>query len=208
MGVARDERARLTELFTEVGPDAPTLCEGWTTRDLAAHLVVRERRLDAAAGIVVKPLAGYAQRVQRGYADKPWADLIDLVRGGPPWFSPMAIGPIDELANSAEFFVHHEDVRRAAAGWTPREPDPQRDENLWKTLSRMARLAFRSSPVGVVLRRSSGDEVAAKRGPDTVTVTGEPGELLMFAFGRDEAKVGFEGDQPAIARVKGLSRGL
>jgi uncharacterized protein (TIGR03085 family) len=208
MGVARDERARLTELFTEVGPDAPTLCAGWTTRDLAAHLVVRERRLDAAAGIVVKPLAGYAKRVQRGYAAKPWSDLVDLVRSGPPRFSPMAIGPVDELANSAEFFVHHEDVRRAEPGWTPREPDPRRDENLWKTLSRMARLSFRSSPIGVVLRRPSGEEIAAKRGPDTVTITGEPGELLLFAFGRDEAELAFEGDQAAIARVKGLSRGL
>lgn len=208
MGVARDERARLSELFTAVGPDAPTLCEGWQTRDLAAHLVVRERRLDAAAGIVVKPLAGYAERVQRGYADKPWPELVDLVRNGPPWYSPMALGPVDELANGAEFFVHHEDVRRAEPGWTPREPDPERDENLWKTVSRMGRLAFRSSPVGVVLRRPSGAEVAAKRGPDTVTITGEPGELLLFAFGRDQAKLDFEGDQAAIARVQGLSRGL
>ena len=37
------ERAQVCLRFDELGPDAPTLCEGWTTFDLAAHLVVRER---------------------------------------------------------------------------------------------------------------------------------------------------------------------
>ncbi|TDP97266.1 TIGR03085 family metal-binding protein [Labedaea rhizosphaerae] len=208
MGLARDERARLADLFTEVGPDAPTLCEGWRTKDLAAHLVIRERRPDTAVGIVVKPLAGYTERVLREYAAKPFPQLVELVRTGPPRLSPTSIGAVDELVNGAEFFVHHEDVRRGAPGWTPREPDPARDDTLWRVLSRMAKLSFRSSPVGIALHRPSGEEIAAKRGPDTVTVTGEPGELVMFAFGRDEAKLDFEGDQAAIARVQGLKRGI
>ena len=112
--------------------------------------------------------------------------------------------------NGTEFFVHLEDVRRAEPGWTPREPDAGRDEQLWKTLGRMGRLSFRSSPVGVVLRRAGtgGAEITAKRGPDTVTLTGEPGELLLFAFGRDAAEIDFDGEQSAIARVRGLKRGL
>ena len=56
---AQTERAALCELFAEVGPDAHTLCGEWTTRDLAAHLVVRERRPDAAIGIIVSKAAGY-----------------------------------------------------------------------------------------------------------------------------------------------------
>ena len=47
---ARAERASLCDLLAEVGPDAPTLCEGWTTALLAAHLVVRERRPDGGPG--------------------------------------------------------------------------------------------------------------------------------------------------------------
>src|SRR5690349_13654553 len=97
MGVAKDERNALCDLFTEVGPDAPTLCEGWLTRDLAAHLVLRERRMDAAPGILIKPLAGYTRRVQDGYAARPWAGLVDLVRSGPPRYSPTVIGAVDEL---------------------------------------------------------------------------------------------------------------
>ena len=44
MTYAQDERAALAALLHETGPDGPTLCEGWQTRDLVAHLVLRERR--------------------------------------------------------------------------------------------------------------------------------------------------------------------
>ena len=48
--LAARERARLADLLDEVGPDAPTCCEGWTTAHLAAHLVVRDGRPDALPG--------------------------------------------------------------------------------------------------------------------------------------------------------------
>ena len=86
---AQQERRALAELFARVGPDAPTLCEGWTTADLAAHLVVRERRPDAGPGIVVPMLAGYTDKVQRGVRDgHTWTQLVDKVRSGPPFPSP------------------------------------------------------------------------------------------------------------------------
>ncbi|MPZ81466.1 MAG: TIGR03085 family protein [Actinophytocola sp.] len=208
MAVSTDERAALCDLFTELGPDEPTLCTGWQTRDLAAHLVVRERRLDAAPGILLTPLAGYTKRVQDGYARKPWAELVDLVRQGPPVFSPIRIPAVDRLVNSVELFVHHEDVRRARPGWKPRDPDPERDAVTWAGVSRAGRMTLRRSPVGLVLRRPDGKETVVKRGPNTVLITGEPGELLLFAFGRDEVRLDFEGEQTAVARVKGLTRSL
>ncbi|GLZ40144.1 TIGR03085 family metal-binding protein [Actinokineospora sp. NBRC 105648] len=208
MGVAKDERAQLSNLFTEVGPDAPTLCEGWATRDLAAHLVVRERRLDAAPGILVKALAGYAERVRAGYAAKPWAELVELVRTGPSGLSPFRIGVVDELVNTTEFFIHHEDVRRAEPGWEPRPADAERDSALWTGLTRTAKLHFRKSPVGVVLRTPDGRSVTARPGTTPVTIVGEPGELLLDAFGRSQARVEFEGSADAVAAVRALSRGL
>jgi uncharacterized protein (TIGR03085 family) len=209
MGIAKAERAALSDLFTELGPDVPTLCDGWRTRDLAAHLAVRDRRPDAAPGILIKPLAFYTQRIQDGYARKPWAELVDLVRSGPPVYSPATIGAVDEMINAVEFFVHHEDVRRAQPGWEPRPPDADRDAAVWSALSRGARMMLRRSPVGVVLRRSDGGlEVTAKRGPNTVIVSGAPGELLLFAFGRDETRLEFDGEQSSIGVVRGLTRGL
>ncbi len=208
MGVASEERRLICEAFEDLGPDAPTLCEGWNARDLAAHLAVRERRLDASPGIMIKAFAPHTQRVQDSYAAKPWPKLVDLVRSGPPKLSPFGIPGFDELANTVEMFVHLEDLRRAQPDWEPRAPEPVRDAALWKQLSRSSKLTFRNSPVGVVLRRPNGSEVAAKRGPNTVTITGEPGELVLFLSGRDQVRLEFDGDQAAVARVQGLNRGI
>lgn len=208
MGIAAAERQALSDLFTEVGPDAPTLCGGWRARDLAAHLAVRDRRPDAAAGIMIGPLAGYTRRVQDSYAAKPWDELIALVRTGPPARSPFSLPGLADAVNGAEFFVHHEDVRRGGEGWEPRPPDAGRDTALWTTLGRFGRLAYRRSPVGVVLRRPDGAEVTAKRGPNQVAVIGEPGELLLHAFGRSAVRVEHEGDQSSVAVVEGLDRSL
>src|SRR3984885_11316027 len=108
MTAAQRERSALVDTFRQVGPDVPTLCEGWTARDLAAHLVVRERRLDASPGIMLKALAGHTQRVQDASPPKPWPQLIDLIRTGPPTLSLFGIPGVDELANGTEYFVHHE----------------------------------------------------------------------------------------------------
>jgi uncharacterized protein (TIGR03085 family) len=206
MGVAADERAALCDLFDQLGPTAPTLCGGWQSRDLAAHLALRDRRPDAAPGILIKPLAGYTARVQGELAKKPWDDLVRLVRTGPPNWSPFNLPGLAEIVNGPEYYVHHEDLRRGQPGWEPRPPSPSRDTMLWSALGRVGRLGFRRSPVGVVLRRPDGAEVTAKRGPTMVAVIGEPGELLLYAFGRTEVNVTYDGDQHAIGVVQGLNR--
>ncbi|TVT14448.1 TIGR03085 family protein [Amycolatopsis rhizosphaerae] len=208
MGVAADERRALSVLFEEVGPDAPTLCEGWRTRDLAAHLVVREHRPDAALGILLPPLASHLRRVQDGYAAEPWDRLVARVRSGPARFWPTSIPAVDELANTAEFLVHHEDVRRAQPGWEPRAADTARDAAAWKTARGLAKVTLRKSPVGVILRTEDGRTAPAKAGPDAVTLTGTPVELLLFLFGREEVRISFEGSASAIEKVKALKRGF
>lgn len=207
MGIAAQERQALCDLFTEVGPAAPTLCGGWQTKDLAAHLVVRERRPEAA-GILLKPLADRLARIQQDYAAKPWPDLVQQVRSGPPWYWPTRIGRLDELTNTAEFFIHHEDVRRAKPGWEPREPDKRRDAALWQIVSRMGKLLLRSSPVGIQLRTPYGRQTTAKHAANPVTIIGEPGELLLYAYGRDESRLDFDGDPTAVDTVQSISRGL
>jgi uncharacterized protein (TIGR03085 family) len=206
MGIAIDERRALSDLFDALGPDVPTLCDGWTARDLAAHLVLRDRRPDAAAGIAIKPLAARTERIQGTIAARPWAELVDQVRTGPPAWSPFRLPGLADLVNGAEYFVHHEDVRRGQPDWQPRPPDARRDDAVWRAVRMTGRLAYRRSPVGVVLRRPDGQELAAHRGPDTVAVVGEPGELLLHMFGRDAVRVSFDGDQRSIAIVQGLDR--
>jgi uncharacterized protein (TIGR03085 family) len=208
MGIAKDERLALSALFDELGPDQPTLCEGWQTRDLAAHLVVREHRLDAAPGIMIPAFAGHTQRVQDGYAKRPWGELVEMVRTGPPRFWPASIGPLDELTNTAEFLVHHEDVRRAQPDWEPRPADPTRDAATWKAATQGGRLNFRKSPVGVILRMPDGREARVKTGPAPVAVVGAPMDLLLYAFGRDAVNVTFDGPESAVKSLQTAARGL
>ncbi len=198
--VARQERQELCDLLLEVGPDAPTLCAGWMTRDLAAHLVVRESRPDAAVGILVKPLAGYADSVQAKVAMRPWPELVRDVRTGPPLLSVFRLPGAQGLADPFEFAVHHEDVRRARPGWVPRELPTGEQDLLWQRLARAGRLLARKSPVGVALRRSdTGEMIIAKAGTPSVTLVGEPLELVLRLYGRSECLVDVEGPEGAVA---------
>lgn len=199
---AKRERLLLADLLETAGPEAPTLCEGWQARDLAAHVVVRERRPDAAGGALIKQLAPRLDKVMTEFAAKPYEELIQLIRTGPPRFSPFQLKQVDEVANTVEFYVHTEDVRRAQPDWTPRELDPVFQDTLWSRLERTARMVGRKAPTGVVLRRPDGQTAVAHRGTPVVTVTGEPSELLLFVYGRQSAaKVELDGDENAIAKL-------
>lgn len=206
---AQRERLLLADLLEQAGPDGPTLCEGWSTRDLAAHVVVRERRGDAAVGQFVPRLADRLDRVRKEYARKPYEELIQLIRTGPPRLSPFSIKQVDEASNTVEFYIHAEDVRRAVPDWTPRAIDPVFADTLWARLERAARLAGRKSPVGLVLRRPNGQTAVAHKGSPVVTVTGEPSELTLFAFGRqDAAEVEVDGDKDAVAKLYAAKLGI
>jgi uncharacterized protein (TIGR03085 family) len=209
---ARTERHRLAALLEEAGPQAPTLCEGWTTADLAAHLVLREHRMDAATGISVPALSGWTAKVQDRYARRPYPWLLSKFRGGPPLLSPFSLPGADEGANTVEYFVHAEDVRRASPDWRPDQneaggaadgPAEGLAEALWRRLTPLVRWdTARKAPVGLVLRRPDGQTIVARRGAPVVTVVGEPGELLLFAFGRGaHARVRAEGAPDAVARL-------
>lgn len=206
MGMAADERRALSDLFDELGPDAPTLCTGWLAKDLAAHLVLRDRRPDAAAGIQFKPFAARTERVQNGIAARPWAEVVRLVRTGPPAWSPFRLPALGDLANGGEYFVHHEDLRRAQPDWEPRPADQERDAALWRTVRLLGRISFRRSPVGIVLQRNEDERVIVNKGPKPVTIAGEPGELVLYAFGRTAVRLSFNGDDESVRIVQGLDR--
>jgi uncharacterized protein (TIGR03085 family) len=207
MTAAQRERSALVETMRGAGPDAPTLCGEWKTRDLAAHLVVRERRLDATAGVLVPFLAGYTEKVQRQVTQSTdWDGLLDKVASGPPLYSPFKV--LDPVANLGEMFIHHEDVRRAQSTWEPRELDDTLTKALGRGLPLMARLTLAKAPARVSLRTPDGKTLATiGRGPE-LTVTGEPQELLLFLSGRDAVRLEFDGDEALVDAVRTARRGL
>ncbi len=205
MKPARIERAALVEAARAAGPDAPTLCGDWTVRELLAHLVLRESRLDAAPGIFIKPLAKYTEHVQTNIAARSFDRLLADVAGGPPRFSPYRL--VDEQANLGEYFVHAEDIRRAAPGWHPRQLDPSVERGLVAVVARMARLTLRGAPLRISLTTEQGTVVSAGKG-NPVAVIGAPGEITMWAFGRDDALVTFEGEDADIDLLTKVKRSL
>ena len=207
MTVAQRERAALVTTMRGVGPEQPTLCGDWTTRDLAAHLVIRERRLDAVPGIVVPTFAAYTERVQNQVAaENDWNVLLDQIASGPPLLSPFKL--LDPFVNVAEMFIHHEDVRRAVPHWEPRELDAETTASLARQVSLMSRMTMKKTPARVTLTTPDGKILTTTGSGRAVTVTGDPGELLMFISGRDQAKLAFTGDDAAVSAVQSGDRGL
>jgi uncharacterized protein (TIGR03085 family) len=190
----------LCDLLLEKGPDAATLCEGWTTSDMAAHLYVRERRPLASPGILIKPLAGMtAKEMARARQRHGYEGLVRRVRSGPP----LHWRPIDKAVNTVEFIVHHEDVRRGEPGWEARQ-DAALDAAAWGILQRGAGLfSRRVKGAGLDLERPDGGRISARKGEPRAVLRGEPVELLLYLHGRSgAANVTLDGDEAAVAVVR------
>jgi len=188
------ERAALCAALERVGPGAPTLCGGRTSGELAAYLLVQERRyLISLLGIAVPAVERAAERRM---GRLPWLDMVELLRSGPgSWLTRRR--PTDGL-EFLRLYVHHEDIRRAVPGWSPRPVELYRDDTLWHGAGKLGQLAYQRSPVGVVLQRPDGVTWPVRLGPRPVTVRGEPGELVMHMCRRPRASVRLAGDPADI----------
>jgi uncharacterized protein (TIGR03085 family) len=206
----RAERAALCDLFLELGPDAPTLCEGWSTANLATHLYVREHKPLAGPGLVMggEAAALTARIMARTQAAHSYEDMVARVRRGPPpWTAPF-----DALINLTEYFVHHEDVRRGGGDNTPRRAQELADVEaaLWRSQRRGAKFMTRPlKAIGLDLVRPDGDTIAVRPGSPHATITGTPGEIALFLSGRTAAAlVELGGDAAAVEAVRAARFGI
>jgi uncharacterized protein (TIGR03085 family) len=200
------ERAALADLLLEVGPDAATLCDGWTTRDLAAHLVVRGTRPDVAGGIFIRTLSTPLRRVQASVAARPWSTLVAQARRRPVWALP---GALDEAANRVEYYVHHEDVRRAQPGWEPRALPADLSAGLWAGVRSRAPRVLRRTPARVTVAAPGHGSIEAGLGGDPVELRGEPQELVLFLLGRQaHARVGLDGPAEVVDHMRHAHYGI
>ena len=201
MSFAQKERERLAQLLLKVGPDAPTLNEGWTTQDLAVHLLIRESKPAAAPGIFVNALSGVTEKETAKQMARPYEDVVREWAAGPPvWLKPL-----NSAMNTSEHFIHHEDVRRGGGVVEPREFSQVINEELFALAKRFGKLTLRNAPVPVILTPPTmppatiGDKAGvAARGDNVLRVAGDPGELLLWVSGRDAAKVELTGSVEAF----------
>ncbi len=218
MTFAKSERAKLCDLFDLVGPDAPTLCDGWRAHDLAVHLWIRETDPVGVSGMLAKPLSGLLERRMADTKQRwEFPELVNKIRNGPARFSVFSFPGVDEPANTTEFFVHHEDVRRA--GDHPqgaRALGDEVEEWMWRRLKLLGRAFFRRAQVGVVLERLGStdaagepDTIRAVSGASIVTLVGQPSELMFFAHGRTAtAEVKLVGEPEAIDLLHAADLGV
>ena len=202
--LAQQERQTICDLFVELGPDAPTLCEGWVTEDLAAHLVVRERRPDSGPGIVwpkTGRLYGQGPAIRQG-PHRVAPKLVEDVRQGPP----KLLRPFDGPMNTVEFFIHVEDVRRAQPQWEPRPLSEELNDALWARVGPGG--MAKKVPATIVITSPGRPEKVAGTGPRLV-LSGDPGELTMFGAGRQAAtRVEITGDADLAAQLRSAALGI
>ena len=152
----------------------------------------------------------HAADVSASFAAEPWDKMIEQFRSGPPIWTVWAVPVLGDKANLGEFFIHHEDIRRAQPEWEPRPDDAARDDALWNPLKVMGRMMFRKSPVGVTLRSAGRDDIVVKKAEHGVVLVGLPGEILIHAYGRpiDKARVVVQGDPKDVHAFETSPRGL
>jgi uncharacterized protein (TIGR03085 family) len=201
---SRIERAQLCDLLDDLGAEAPTLCEGWTTYDLAAHLVLRETDPLAVPGIVISVFARFTDRgMRRLKAAHDYRMLVDRLRNGPPVWSPMGWPKLEPAMNTMEFFIHHEDVLRAIDPSARRELSARFQGTLWAGIKAQGRTLARRCPTGLRLVRTDKEAaVAVKNGGPVVVLRGLPAEIALYLYGRGAvASVEIEGPADALQRL-------
>jgi len=208
----RSQREALCDALDAVHPSAPTLCDGWTAHHLAAHVWLRENRVWTGVGArVLNRPEQLDQRMAEVMTQRPYADLVAAIRRGPGGLSPFRLPGMEAAANTLEFLVHCEDVRRGSGVNTPRPTDLALEQLCWSRLPTLARFFLRGCPVAVWLERDvpPGEPVRIGKGPDIVTLSGAASELLLYLFGRRRAaNVEVIGEPAAVSVLAGRKLGI
>jgi uncharacterized protein (TIGR03085 family) len=206
--LARREREALCDLGLVLGQDAPTLSGDWTAKELFAHLHLREHSLLGAPGLLIPPLSGLTDREMARIVRQDFTVLVERVRSR--GLTPYAIPPVDKAVNTLEYFVHHEDLRRAQPGWSPRELPPADESALWSAIRLFGRGLVRPAGVPVRIRRTdTGAEATLRGGGEPAVLSGLPSEIVMFLYGRDQhLGLEFSGPDAHIERLRGAGLGL
>jgi uncharacterized protein (TIGR03085 family) len=205
------ERQKLCDVFDELGPSVATLLSGWTAHDLAAHIVLRERDLLAGPCLVLPgPFLRFAERRRARLAERhDFLWLVARIRSGPP-LGFFRIGWVRSFPNLNEFFVHHEDLRRAN-GMGPRTLTPELEAALWRNVRRGSRyLGRRLRDAGLEIEwAGTSERLRVRPGEPTARLSGRPGELLLYVFGRQgAAHVEVTGPAEAVAAVHRTQFGM
>ena len=198
--ISKSERQGLVETLKALGPDAPTLCEGWFTKHLLAHLIMRETEPVNASGILLKGRQKQTQNRLEELSTHFESNLSKLM-SGPPLWNPMRY--LDKWVNALEMLIHHEDVLRAQPNWQHRKFTESETKELDFLLKIAPRFLVRGTKVLPTL--VVGDLPTTGR----IILRGDQVDLLLFLAGRQSASiVSIEGDESDVADFMKSSFGI
>jgi uncharacterized protein (TIGR03085 family) len=203
------EHRALADTLTAVGPEAPTLVEGWTSTELAAHLASLEllgglplfvgRQL--ISRVHPRPTEGSRQMAERGLERaraKGYAWCVARARS--PHRLPLrgAGGPVAIF----EVYVHHQDVLRPADDLPPRAAPRELESSLPWLLAFHGR---RLDDVHLCVETDAGAHETGAGAP--IVVRGEVGEVVLWLAGRGpHCSVEVEGDAAVLDRLRPVTR--
>jgi uncharacterized protein (TIGR03085 family) len=186
LSVAQLERAALCDFLDDVGPDRMTLCEGWSTHHLVAHLAIREGGIVEQVRNAVP--GGGDRLVEDAVRTRDFAALVSQVRSGPSRLTLYGLPGADRVLNTLEFLIHHEDARRGEGEWEPRDLPAWVEDVVWAQVVKTAKLAsLRSKHRLTLLRAETGEEAVVSRGSGDRLIAGRPSELALYVSGRKRA---------------------
>jgi uncharacterized protein (TIGR03083 family) len=192
MQLAADERRDLADLLDTLTPQqwsSPSLCKGWTVRDVIAHLISYEELGYLGIGATLLR-AGFRPRqmneVRRNaYRDHTPEQLVDILRGHlrPRGFTAAFGGGI----GLTDCVIHQQDIRRPLG--LPRDILPERLVEALDFSLRAPVLPSKQNAAGVTVIATDVDWRHGQ-GPEN---HGSGEALLMALAGRADAVPELEG---------------
>jgi uncharacterized protein (TIGR03083 family) len=185
MRMARAERADLADFLATLTPqqwDTPSLCAGWTVKDVAAHMISYEEL--GTVGLLKRFVKGRIVRANQVGVDEfralsPQQLLEFLGNHLQPQGLTAGFGGMIALVDGT---IHHQDIRRSLD--KPRTVPEDRLKRVLDLVPNNPRLGARRFIKGLRLRATDIDW-AHGRGPE---VSG-PGEALLMAMAGRPASV-------------------
>lgn len=158
MSAITDLRNDLVTVLERVGPGLPTLCEGWNTEHMLAHLILRETRPDVAAGVILPPLSRRTEAKTEELAEE-LSNGQAFSRGVTDFESARPLtrrnASVDENVNYLEYIVHREDILRGSAQAVEmnsgRAADEEEQAKIWAALVKRAPMMSKDYPDGLTL---------------------------------------------------------
>jgi len=148
------------------------------------------------------PLHRSTDRLQERVGRRPFAEIVSALRDGAPVRVPVLRGAVD----LHEFFVHFEDVRRAAD--MPPRASPELDDALWRLVPTFGRFLTRQAKgLEVTVVTPFGRRRRLRTGDHWVEARGRAQELFLWLYNRP-GDVEVAGDDEGLARLASVRLGM